>query len=127
MYLIALFGALMAGLSIVMVVNPEYWSRGIVKISEKPYFHPFEVLTRFLFGVIFVGYADQTLYPTMNSIIGYVLLLVSIGLLLTPPSIHRQFAVWSAQKFRQTFRPAGVASFGFGLFIVYTALGGTGL
>jgi len=58
-YLIAFFGALMMLLSVVMMVNPEYWSRGIV-------------------------------------------------------------------KFRPVFRPAGVVSFAFGIFIIYTSLLGAG-
>ena len=116
----------MATLSFIMVINPGYWSNGIVSFSEKPYFHPFEVISRILFGGIFVVFVDQTLYPALNTAIGYVLVLVGIGLLLTPPSQHRRFAVWSAQKFRHIFRPAGVASFGFGLFIVYSAIGSGG-
>ena len=126
MYLIALFGVLMAALSVVMIANPEYWSDGIVKFSEKPYFHPTEVISRIVFGAIFVAYADQTLYPTLNSAIGYLLTLVGVGLLLTPPSKHRKFAVWSAKKFRHIYRPAGVASLVFGVFIIYSSIRGTG-
>ncbi len=122
MYLIALFGALMTAFSVVMIANPGYWSDVIVSFSEKPYFHPFEVVSRIVFGGIFLAYADKTLYPALNTGIGYVLVLVGIGLLLTPSSKHRKFAVWSARKFRNVFRLAGVASFSFGLFIAYSAI-----
>lgn len=122
MYLIALFGVLMMLLSIVMMVNPDYWSRGIVKFSKVAYFHPFEILSRLIFGVVFITFAGQTLYPMLISVVGYILVIVGVGLLFTPPSKHRQFAVWSAQKFRPVFRPAGVVSFAFGIFIIYTSL-----
>ncbi len=122
MYLIAFFGALMVALSCVMILSPKAWSDGIVRFSEKPYFHPFEVLSRILFGVVFIAFADQTRYPTLNTAIGYLLTLVGLGLLLTPPSQHRRFAVWSAKRFRHVFRPAGLASLVFGMFIVYTAM-----
>jgi len=121
-YLIALFGVLMMLLSIVMMVNPDYWSRGIVKFSKVAYFHPFEILSRLIFGVVFITFAGQTLYPMLISVVGYILVIVGVGLLFTPPSKHRQFAVWSAQKFRPVFRPAGVVSFAFGIFIIYTSL-----
>lgn len=122
MYLIAFFGALMALLSVVMVANPGYWSRAIVKFSKASYFHPFEILSRLIFGIILINFADQTLHPTLISVVGYILVIVGIGLSFTPPSRHRQFAVWSAQKFRKVFRPAGAVSFAFGIFIVYAAL-----
>lgn len=124
MYAIAFFGFLMMLFSIMMIANPDYWSTGIVKFSEKPYFHPFEILSRLIFGVVFIVFADQTLYPTLMLIIGYLLIAVAVGLLLTPPKQHRQFAIWSAKKFRNTFRPAGLGSLLFGAFLIYAAVHG---
>lgn len=125
-YLITLFGALMMLFSIVMVVNPGYWSRGIVKFSKAPYFHPLEIVSRLVFGVILIAFSGQTLYPAIMSIVGYILVVVGVGLLLTPPSIHRQFAVWSARIFRPIFRPAGMVSFAFSIFVIYASVLGTG-
>ncbi|WP_457654021.1 hypothetical protein [Rhodocaloribacter sp.] len=126
MYIIALFGVLMVLFSAVMVINPEYWSNGIVRFSEKAYFHPVEILSRLGFGVIFIVYSEQTLFPDVMLGIGYLLAAVGSGLLITPPSRHRRFAVWSVRKFKRTFRPAGVISLAFGAFIVYAALRGSG-
>ncbi len=122
MYLIALSGLLLSLLSAVMVINPEYWSKGIVKFSQQTFFHPFEIVSRLILGVGFILYSDKTLYPILMLVIGYSLVIVAVGLSLTPPSKHKLFAVWSAQKFKKYFRPAGVFSFVFGLFIIYTAL-----
>ncbi len=124
MYLIVLFGALMVLLSVVMVVNPEYWSRSIVKFSNAAWFHPFEILSRLIFGGVFIAFADQTLYPALMSVIGYVLVIAGVGLAMLTAPKHRRFALWSAQKFRSVFRPAGAVSLAFGLFIVYAALWG---
>lgn len=124
MYLIVFFGFLLMLLSIVMIASPGYWASGIVKFSEKSYFHPFEILSRLAFGAAFIVSADQTLYPTLTLIIGYLLLTVGVGLLLTPPSKHKQFAVWSARRFKHSFRPMGVVSLFFGAFLVYVALPG---
>ncbi len=107
-----------------MIINPEYWSNGIVKFSEKRWFHPFEIISRFAFGVVFVIFAGQTLYPKLMSFIGYLLIAVSVGLLLTPPSKHREFAVWSAERFRNLFRPLGFISLLFGVFLIYAAMQG---
>lgn len=109
-------------LSIVMIINPGYWADGIVKFSKKPWFHPFEIISRFVFGVLFVLFAPQTPYPTLVLVIGCLLIAVSIGLLFTPPSKHRQFALWSAEKFRNKFRPLGFVSLIFGAFLIYLAV-----
>ena len=122
MYAIAFFGLLMMFLSVVMIVNPQYWSHTIVAFSEKPYFHPFEIISRALFGLVFVYYSDQTHYPAVMIFIGYMLIAVAVGLSLTPPSKHRQFAVWSADKFKNTFRYAGMGSLFFGAFLIYSVI-----
>ena len=121
-YAIALFGLLMMLLSALMVVNPRAWSKGIISFSERPYFHPFEILTRLGFGLLFIKYSNQTLFPNLMLGLGYLLIAVGFGLLLTPPSKHKMFAVWSASKFENIFRPAGIFSFGFGAVLIYASL-----
>ena len=105
-----------------MIINPAYWANGIIKFSEKSWFHPFEIISRFVFGLGFVLFAGQTLYPTLMSIIGYGLIAVSVGLLFTPPSKHREFALWSAEKFKNYFRWFGFVSLVFGAFLIYGAI-----
>ena len=122
MYAIAFFGLLMMMLSIMMIKSPQAWSKNIIKFSQQSFFHPFEILSRVSFGLIFIHYSEQTGFPTLMAIIGNLLIAVGIGLLCTPPSLHRRFAVWSAVKFKAVFRWAGFVSFLFGLFLVYASL-----
>ena len=112
-------------LSAVMVVDPDYWSNGIVRFSRAKYFHGFEIISRLGFGAIFIAFSEQTLYPAAMGTFGYLMVAVGVGLLITPPSRHKQFAVWSAKKFNKTFRPAGTISMVFGAFIIYGALKGS--
>lgn len=102
-----------------MILNPSYWSNGIIEFSRKSYFHWFEVITRLIAGLVFVCYNQTTLYPLLILSIGYLLIAVGIGLIITGSVKHRQFAVWSARKFKSTFRPAGFGSFIFGSFLIY--------
>jgi len=118
-FIITAFGVLMMCFSTVMIVSPSYWSDGIIMFSKKTYFHWFEVFTRFTAGVVFVFFSSATLYPKLTLSIGFLLIAVAIGLLIVGPVKHRKFAVWSAYKFKSTFRPAGIVSFLFGLFLVY--------
>ncbi len=121
MYFITAFGLLMICLSIIMIINPNYWSNGIVDFSRKPYFHWFEVISRLIAGLVFILYSQTTLYPQLILSIGYLLIAVGFGLIITGSVKHRQFAVWSAHKFKSTFRPAGFGSFIFGSFLIYVS------
>lgn len=123
-YAIAFFGVLMILLSALMAIDPDNWSNGILKFSRMTYFHGFEIVSRLFFGVIFVAFSDQTLYPTVLAALGYLMIAVGVGLAIAGSSRHQQFAVWAAKKFNKTFRPAGLVSIVFGVFIVYGALKG---
>jgi hypothetical protein len=122
MYLMAFFGVLMCVFSLIMIANPEAWSNGIISFSTKSWFHPFEIGSRLAFGLIFITYADQTVYPRVILAIGYLLIGASLVLLIMLPSRHRRFAVWSASKFRGAFRPAGVFGLVLGAFIVFASV-----
>lgn len=124
MYAIAFFGILLILLSTMMVIDPDSWSNGILKFSRMKYFHGFEIVSRLVFGAIFITFSDQTLYPTVMRAFGYLMAAVGVGLLIAGPSRHKQFAAWSAKKFYRTFRPAGIASLVVGVFIAYAALKG---
>lgn len=112
----------MAAISISMVANPQRWSRSIVRFSKWRWFHPFEIASRLLFGLLCVLAADTTRYPRLLNGLGYLLIAVAAGLVLLPPSAHRKFAVWSADRFVSVFRPAGLVTAMFGIFLVYAAL-----
>ncbi|WP_281558837.1 hypothetical protein [Thalassomonas sp. RHCl1] len=121
MYFIAGFGLLLMLLSSVMVASPQYWSDGIVKFSQKPYFHWFEVISRLVGGGFLISYHQVSLYPKLILGLGTLLIAVAFGLVIYGSEKHRNFAVWSAKKFRPVFRGAGVGAFIFGLFLVYVA------
>jgi len=119
MYFLLFIGLLTIALSCIMVVNPRYWANGIIRFSEQSYFHWFEVISRLLAGLLFLLYGQQTVYPKLMSGIGYLLLIVSLGLIIVGSNKHRQFAVWSAHKFKSVFRVSGLFSFSFGVFLIY--------
>ncbi|MGI2212876.1 hypothetical protein [Shewanella oncorhynchi] len=123
MYFIAAFGLLMLLLSLVMAVKPESFSKGIISFSEQPYFHIAELFSRVIAGLIFTHYSTDTQFPQTIFAIGIVLLGVGMGLALTPPRLHRKFALWSAQYFNNKFRLIGLFSIPLSLLLIYCAVG----
>lgn len=122
MYLILSFAILLIVLSSYMVLLPKNWANGIVRFSQWRYFHPFEIISRLAVGLGFIYFSDQSKYPQLILGIGYLLVAVSIGLTFTLPTKHKQFAVWTADKFLPVFRPAGIVSICFGIFLIYSVL-----
>jgi hypothetical protein len=119
---IGVFGLLMLLISVLMIARPNLWIDLALKFSRLKYMHPLEILIRLLFGVTFVNYGSETDYPILIEYIGYLLLAVGAGLLLTPPSQHRRFAIWAITKVGRGFRIAGLGSLVFGGFLIYVAL-----
>lgn len=123
MYFIAAFGLLMLIFSLMMLFRPYTFAQGIINFSEQPYFHPFEIISRLIAGGVFMAYAADTQFPLLFKVIGLVLLLVGTGLALTPPSLHKKFAVQSAQRCKNYFRLIGVVSVGLSFALIYAAIG----
>lgn len=123
MYFIAAFGLLMLLFSLMMLFRPYAFAQGIINFSEQPYFHPFEIISRLMAGGIFMAYAAETQFPLLFKVIGVVLLLVGVGLALTPPRLHKKFAVQSALRCKNYFRLIGVVSVGLSIALIYAAAG----
>ncbi len=121
-YVIVIYGLLIIAISLVMVAKPDLWVAMTVRYCRLPYMHPVEILVCLGFGLSFVFYAGQSEFPAMFKFFGYVLVAVGLGLILTPPSYHRRFGIWSVEKIGRYFRPAGLFSLIFGAFLVYAAL-----
>ena len=123
MYFIAAFGLLMLLFSLMMVFRPQAFAQSIVDFSEQPYFHPFEIISRLIAGVLFVTYAADTRFPLLFKVIGLVLVLVGVGLAFTPPRLHKKFAVQSALRCKNYFRFIGIASVVLSFALIYAAIG----
>lgn len=104
------------------VKNPGEFSAAIIKFSNQSYLHVFEILSRLIFGLIFIYYAPSTSAVIINTVLGYLMLFTSILLVFLGVQKHRSFTLWSATKFCSIFRFSGVLSFVFGIYIVYSAI-----
>ena len=123
MYFIAAFGLLMLLFSLTMLFRPYAFAQGIIHFSEQSYFHPFEIISRLIAGSVFVAYASETQFPLLFKVIGVVLLMVGAGLALTPPRLHKKFAVQSANSCRNYFSVIGLVSVVLAVALIYAAVG----
>lgn len=83
-------------LSSIALFRQEFASTAVRRFSQWRYFHPFEVLSRAVTGLLLVFTASGTANPQLFTWLGYLLMMVGAGLVLTPPALHRNFAARTA-------------------------------
>jgi len=120
MYAIAAIGLGMMILSVVMIVSPSAWSRGMLAFSEKSYFHIFEIASRLLLGGVLWLFAGRTSYPMFFTVMAAMFVFAGVFLIFMGVERHRAFAVRAA-SYTRLFRSAGFASLAFGAFVVFAA------
>mgnify|MGYP001075047919 CR=1 FL=1 len=98
MFVLGVFALFLMAFSLIMSKSPAFWANGIIKFSQAAYCHPFEILSRGVFGILFIFNASNTHIPNLIDGLGWLLLVVSVGLIIMGPDRHKRFAVWSAKK-----------------------------
>lgn len=115
-------GLLTVVLSLIMIASPKGWARAILAFAAWRWFHIFEITSRLALGLVLLFFAGQTLYPTVMQVLGGLFLFAGVFLIFMGVERHREFADRVAE-YVWFYRPAGIAALGFGLFIIYAALG----
>lgn len=121
MLLLILFGLVMFVFGAIMFTKPLRFSSGIALFCEKPWFHTFEVVSRFLVGAIFLLLSANSDRPNLFVFIGVLLCFVSIFLIIIGPSRHKAFALRTS-KFGKWFRPLGLVAMLCGSGLLYLSI-----
>lgn len=121
MYLLLIFGIGMVGFGCFMVGKPLQFSRGIVQFSEKPWFHIFEIVSRGIFGILFLSVAGSTAYPSFVTFFGGLLCFVSLFLIIIGPTRHKRFALLTS-GIGKNFRVLGLVALACGAGLIYLGL-----
>ena len=114
-------GLLTVLLSLIMIVNPKGWARGILAFAAWRWFHIFEITSRLALGLVLLYFADQTLYPTVMRVLGGLFVFAGVFLIFMGVKRHREF-VGRVVDYVWLFRPTGIAAFCFGIFVIYAAV-----
>lgn len=109
MLIVMLFGAGMVMLGAIMVAKPMNFAKGIGSFSQKKWFHPFEIVSRFIVGVLFIIFADHTGFDKLVFGLGVLLIGVSLFLIVIGEKRHKSFAMKTV-KIGKRFRPIGIVA-----------------
>lgn len=118
MIILFLFGLGMLIFGCLMFAKPLSFSKGILRFSEKPWFHSFEVISRLALGLLLLTSTQHTSYPLFVFVLGILLGFTSIFLIIMGADWHRRFAVFTSE-FNEKFRWLGVISIVGGFVLIY--------
>ena len=117
-YLISLAGLLL--------VSPARGKRFLVGFASSAFTHYFELVIRLIAGVAILLYAPLMLFSCFFVMLGWVLVLTTVGLFAIPWQWHRRFAQWGVPYATRHLRLIAVASFVFGGFVLASVMLGSG-
>ena len=118
--LIALFGALICLVSLLMLIFPDQFRNAINKWTSQPRFL-FIVIIRVIFGALLLFEAANLKFPLAMKLIGAISILVAIVLLLIGHERVDRFIDWWMKQSENVFRVLSVPELAFGAFLIYVA------
>lgn len=124
--LILLTGFYLIGLAGLLLVSPARGKRFLGGFASSAFTHYFELIIRLIAGVAILLYAPQMLFPDFFVILGWVLVMTTVGLFAVPWQWHRRFAQWGVPHATRHLKLIAIASFVIGGFILASVILGNG-
>ena len=122
--LVLLTGLYLLGLAATSFIAPALAVRFFLGFAGSAFAHYVELLLRLAVGVAFLLHSSHMLFPGIWSLFGWVLVLTTAALAVIPWHWHRRFAQRSVPHAVRHLRLVGLASFGFGGFVLLSLLRG---
>lgn len=123
---VMLTGLYFVALALVSLRKPERAASFLLGFASSAAAHYLELFLRLVIGGAFVLRAPLMAFPEIFSIMGWVLLGTSAGLLLIPWQWHQRFAQHVVPQALRYLKLMGLCSFALGIFIIASATLGSG-
>ena len=124
--LVLLTGLYLIGLAVVLLLSPARATRFLGGFASSAFTHYLELALRLIAGGAILLYAPQMLFSGFFVILGWILVVTTVGLLAVPWQWHQRFAQWGVPYATRSSRLITVASFVFGGFVLASVILGGG-
>jgi len=124
--LVLLAGFYLIGLAVFLLVSPARGKRFLGGFAISAVTHYFELAIRLIASVAILLYAPRMLFSGFFVILGWVLVMTTVGLFAIPWQWHRRFAQWGVPYAMRHLRLLAVASFALGGFVLASVILGSG-
>ncbi|MBX2838574.1 MAG: hypothetical protein KTR35_17075 [Gammaproteobacteria bacterium] len=120
--LIIIFGILMLIAGALLLVNPEILFRYLRNNIDNVAIHVIAVLVRLIIGVLLIIQSNQSRFPQVIEILGWIFIVAGIFLAVLGRHRFTKLLSWVLTNLKHLGRIAGVAAVAFGGFLVYAFL-----
>ena len=117
--IIILFGILIAGSGLVLLVQPAVITGFIEKRDESVWLYAFGIGVRVLLGLLLIVLSDESRFPLVMVILGWISLAAALFLQVLGLKRFTRFMRWIIPKAKPWSRLAGLLAVAFGAFLVY--------
>jgi len=107
------------GLMVLVFAKPAVAERFFMGFASSALTHSIEQMLRVLFGGSLVIYSPAMWQPDVFRLIGWAIVVSSVGLMLTPWQWHHRFGKMVLPVLIQHMRLYAIGSFAFGTVILY--------
>lgn len=123
---VLLTGFYLVGLALGLLLSPEGATRFLGGFASSGFIHYLELVLRLIAGGAILLYAPQMLFSGFFVIVGWVLVVTTVGLFAVPWQWHQRFARRAVPYATRNLRLVAVASFAFGVFVLASVVLGGG-
>lgn len=120
-FVVVAFGLFLIGLSCIVVAKPALAERFFMSFASSARAHYIEQVLRLLLGASLVVLAPAMWQASIFRVIGWAIVIGSVGLMLMPWRWHHRFAQWVLPTVVRHMRLYAVGLFAFGVLLVYGA------
>lgn len=124
---VLLSGLYLVALAAVALVSPERADRFLSSFASSASAHFLELFVRLIVGASLVLYAPQMKFSGVFTVVGWVIVATTIGLLAVPWRWHRRFATWSVPYATRNMRLLALGSLAAGIFVLLSVVLGPGV
>ena len=121
-YLIVLFGVAIVAVGLVVLVRPSPFVDYLRRYSMTTSMQVLAVAVRIVLGLALILHADQSKFPLVLEIIGWLSLAAAVTVAVIPHAQFKRLVFWVLDRFADYVWIGAIAATGFGLFLVYAVL-----
>lgn len=121
-YLITLFGVLIMITALVMLFRPAFFIDHMRRFSDTTAMHVLAVMVRVILGMALLLHAEQSRFPLVLQIIGWVSLAAAAIIAVIPHARFTSLIGWVLDRFTSYIWAGALTALPFGGFLVYAVL-----
>ena len=114
------FGLSLIGLAVTIVARPRLAERSLNSFASSARAHYSEQALRLLVGASIVVFSPEMWQPNLFRLLGWLIVVTSIGLLCIPWQWHQRFAKWVMPPVIRHMKLYALGVFAFGALLLYS-------